>query len=251
VVKGFSAPSAVTAMYANRKRVEQPILSSHGDATRFFVTFLDNHDMKERIRYVQAGNPTQFDDQVTMGLACLYALPGIPCVYYGTEQGLHGAGTDPAVREALWGIAPTFPQNSFFYSALKTIGALRSSKPALRYGRFYFRPVSGDSVNFAVSPYPGGILAWSRILNDQEVLVVANTNTGLAQPVDVILEWVLSAPGDQLRILYSNKNKPTAPGPVRLLNGVTVAEVDGTTGTGPLHTTRVTLQPMEVQILQK
>jgi glycosidase len=251
VVKGFSAPSAVTAMYAYRKQQEQPILSSHGDATRFFVTFLDNHDMKARIRYVQAGNPTQFDDQVTMGMACLYSLPGIPCVYYGTEQGLHGAGTDPAVREALWGIAPSFPQNSFFYSALKTIGALRSSKPGLRYGRFYFRPVSGDSVNFGVSPYPGGILAWSRILNDQEVLVVANTNTSLAQPVDVILEWVLSAPGDQPRILYSNKTKPTAPGPVRLLSGVKVAEVDGTTGTGPLHTTRVTLQPMDVQILQK
>ena len=45
-IKGFSAPAAVVAMYNRRKQVEQYILSSHGDASRFFVTFVDNHDMK-------------------------------------------------------------------------------------------------------------------------------------------------------------------------------------------------------------
>ncbi len=250
-VKNFSPPSSVVNMFALRKQIEQNVLSSHGDATRYFVTFLDNHDMKERIRFVQPGNEHQFDDQVTLGLACLHALPGIPCIYYGTEQGLHGSGSDPAVREALWGIAPTFPQNSFFYVQLQKIAAMRNTEPALRYGRFYFRPVSGDSSNFGISPYLGGVLAWSRILNDQEVVVIANTNTGQGQAVDVILETLLSAPGDQLRILYSNKPAPAAPAAVRLLNQVTVAEVDGTTGYGPLHATRVTLQPMEVQILKR
>jgi hypothetical protein len=37
---------------------------------------------------------------------------------------------------------------------------------------------------------------------------------------------------------------------VRTLTGVTVAEVDGTTGSGPINTARVTLLPMEVQILR-
>jgi len=249
-VKGFSAPTAVTAMYNLRKQVEQYILSSHGDASRFFVTFLDNHDMKARIRYEQPGNPDEFDDQVTMGVACLYSLPGVPCLYYGTEQGLHGAGSDPAVREALWGIAPGFPQSSLFYRQIQSVVAVRNGQPALRYGRFYFRPISGDSVNFGVSPYPGGILAWSRILNDQEVLIVANTSTTQTQSVDVILESTLSAAGDGLRVLYSNNAAPTTPGAVRTLTQVTVTEVDGTTGYGPLNTTRVTLQPMEAQILR-
>ena len=62
---------------------------------------------------------------------------------------------------------------------------------------------------------------------------MANTNTTQSQSVDVILETTLSAPGDNLRVLYSNKSAPTAPAPVRTLNQVTVAEVDGTTGTGP------------------
>ncbi|PYX77019.1 MAG: hypothetical protein DMG78_00070 [Acidobacteria bacterium] len=61
VVKGFAAPTAVVGMYQNRKNVEANVLSSHGDATRYFVTFLDNHDVKERIRYVDpvlpSGNP--------------------------------------------------------------------------------------------------------------------------------------------------------------------------------------------------
>jgi glycosidase len=249
-VKGFSAPSAVVAMYNLRKQIEQFILSSHGDASRFFVTFLDNHDMKARIRFEQPGNVDEFDDQVTMGVACLYSLPGVPCLYYGTEQGLHGSGSDPAVREALWGIAPTFPQNTSFYLNIQAVVAVRNSEPALRYGRFYFRPISGDSVNFGVSPFPSGVLAWSRILNDQEVLVVANTNTAQSQSVDVILEITLSKPGDTLRVLYSNKSAPTAPAPVKTLNQVKVTEVDGSTGTGPLNMVRVTLQSMEAQILR-
>src|SRR5262249_24981008 len=53
-------------------------LSPHGDATRFFVTFLDNHDVKERIRYVQPGDEHKYDDQVTLGIALLYCPPGIP-----------------------------------------------------------------------------------------------------------------------------------------------------------------------------
>ncbi len=250
VIKGFNPPSSVVGMYMLRKQTEQFILSSHGDATRYFVTFLDNHDMKQRLRFVQPGNPDQYNDQVTMGMACLYSLPGIPCVYYGTEQGLHGAGTDPAVREALWGIAPTFPQNSFFYAQLQKLAMVRAAVPALRYGRFYFRPISGDGSNFGVAPFPNGILAWSRILNDREAVIVANTNTSQSEAFDVILEMVLSSPGDQLRILYSNKPNPAAPAPVTRLDQVTVMEVDGTTGYGPLHSARVTLQAMEVQILQ-
>jgi glycosidase len=249
MIKGFTAPSAVIAMYQFRKQVEQFILSSHGDATRYFVTFVDNHDMKARIRYENPGNATQYDPQVSMAIASLYALPGIPCVYYGTEQGLHGAGSDPAVREALWGIEPSFPQTTSFFVELQKLAAVRAATPALRYGRYYFRPISGDSVNFGVSPFPAGVLAWSRILNDQEVLIAVNASTTAIQSVDVILEITLSSPGDQLRVLYSNSAAAVAPAPVKALSQVTVAEVDGSSGQGPLNATRVTLQPMEVQVL--
>jgi glycosidase len=247
-VKGFTAPTAVVDMYHRRKGIEQSVLSSHGDATRFFVTFLDNHDMKERIRFVQPEDEHRFDDQVTLGLACLYSLPGIPCLYYGTEQGLHGAGSDPAVREALWG-GPGFSEQTSFYRNIRQIAEVRATRPALRYGRFYFRPVSGDRQTFGVSPFQGGALAFSRILNDEEVVVVANTNAARPQSLDVIIDVLLSKPGDTYRILYSNKPTPTAPSAVQERQAVTVHELDGSTGHGPLHVLGVTLQPLEVQIL--
>jgi glycosidase len=254
VVKGFTPPSDVVGMYQNRKDVERTILSSHGDATRFFVTFLDNHDMKERIRYVDPANPTKFDDQVTLGLACLYCLPGIPCLYYGTEQGLHGAstdGTDEAVREALWG-GPGFDETSDFYQHIQQIASVRAQQSALRYGRFYFRPLSGDGVTFGVSGLPQGVIAFSRILNDQEVVVAANTSLTQTQQLDVILEIMLSAQGDVFDVLYSNQSGPQAPQPVRVApqGTVTVQEVDGSIGIGPLHVIRVTLRPLEVQIIR-
>jgi len=250
VVKGQAAPNDLVGMYHHRKIIEQDILSSHGDATRFFVTFLDNHDMKERIRYVDPNDEHRFDDQVTLGLACLYALPGIPCLYYGTEQGLHGRGSDEAVREALWG-GPGFDKGSFFYRAVAKVAEVRGGSPALRYGRFYFRPVSADGAHFAVTTFRQGVLAFSRILDDDEVVVAANTNTdqGQDQAVDVIVDGVLNAAGAQYQILYSNKDGATAPGAVRQTGTVTVQEVDGSTGNGPLLVVRVTLRPMEVQIL--
>lgn len=253
MVKAEQPPSAVVQMYNARKEKEATILSSHGDATRFFVTFLDNHDDNERIRYVDPNNGTRFDDQVTLGLACLFCLPGIPCVYYGTEQGLHGSGQQSeAVREALWG-GPGFGTDDTYYEDVAAIAAIRKESPALRYGRFYFRPISGDAKNFGVSPYLNGTLAFSRILMDQEILVVANTDTANPITLWVIVDLTLHLAGDALRVLYSNKANPAAVGNVAQFPGgsVTVTEADESTGTGPLNCVQVALQPMEVQIIGK
>jgi glycosidase len=252
VVKASSPPSDLVAMYAFRKQIEANILSSHGDATRYFVTFLDNHDVKERIRFVKPGDEHKFDDQVTLGITCLYCLPGIPCLYYGTEQALHGVGNDEAVREALWG-GPGFDKASFYYRQISRMAAVRNAQPALRYGRFYFRPISGNHTDFGVSTFPNGVLAFSRILNDEEVIVVANTSTTDSRALDVIVDSNLSRPGDVYRILYSNKSAPSAPSAVqgKAAGSVTVQEVDGGTGRGPLNSVGVVLDAMEVQVLGK
>lgn len=250
VVKGFAPPSELVSMYVFRKQVEAAVLSSHGDATRYFVTFLDNHDVKERIRYADPADPSRYDDQVTLGLACLFSLPGIPCLYYGTEQGLHGVGSDPAVREALWG-GPGFSQNSAFYQHISQIAAVRRQSPALRYGRFYFRPISGDGRHFGVSTFLNGTLAFSRILMDQEIVVAANTDPVNSCTVYVIVDNTLNKPGDQFRMLYSNKQQPQSPSTIEQLpaGSVEVQETDGSTGTGPLNCAHITLAPLEVQIL--
>ena len=60
------------------------------------------------------------------------------------------------------------------------------------------------------------MLAFSRILNDQEVVIAANTNTASdqGQAVDVIVDGALNAAGAAYKVLYSNKPTPTPPGPV-------------------------------------
>ncbi|HMD49495.1 MAG TPA: hypothetical protein VKG79_10370, partial [Bryobacteraceae bacterium] len=154
------------------------------------------------------------------------------------------------VREALWG-GPGFSQNGLYYADIARIAAVRRSSPALRYGRFYFRPISGDGQNYGVSTFLNGVLAFSRILMDQEIVIVANTNTAAPCTISVIVDNTLNNPRDQLRVLYSNKQQPQAPGPVQqqAAGTVQVQETDGSTGTGPLNSIRVTLAPLEVQIL--
>jgi glycosidase len=239
-------------MYEYRKQVEHNILSTHGDASNFFVTFLDNHDQAQRFYYRPADNPDNYDDQVTLALACLFSLQGIPCIYYGTEQGLHGSGNAPeAVREALWGKQNAFDTNSLFYQAIKNIALVRANQPALRYGRQYFRPLSGDHTVFRISTLAPGVLAFSRLLSNQEVVIVANTDTHNTFSLAIIVDGTINSVGAAYQVLYSNKSNFTNPGPVAESSPeIVVYEVNGEVGQGPVKFITVTLQPMEVQILR-
>lgn len=249
--KGELAPSEVVNMFAHRKQVEHDILSTHGDASNYFVTFLDNHDQTQRFYFSPNDAPHRYDDQVTLGPGCLFALQGIPCLYYGTEQGLHGSGSAlEAVREALWGKEDAFNPATPFYKAIRQIALVRSSQPALRYGRQYFRPLSGDRSTFAISTFAPGVLAFARILNDEEVVIVANTDTQNGASLAVIVDYTLNTVGTAYQVLFSNKAAFTSPGRVEESGPeTTVYEVNGAVNHGPVRFIMVTLQPVEVQIL--
>jgi len=250
VAKGFAPPTDVIDVYRRRKQVERDVLSSHGEAGRFFVTFLDNHDMKERFRGASTDGSDAFDPQVILGIALLLGLQGIPCLYYGTEQGLHGRGnSDQFVREALWGKPNAFDANHPFYKAIRRLSEIRDTQPALRYGRLYFRPISGDGVHFGASPFAPGLLAFSRILNNQEVLVVANANTQGDFQGHVLIDFFINNDGEQFRVL--NDAGATAAGPVETRSGLEIHEIDSGVTSGPARMIRVNLRPMEVQILAK
>ena len=261
VTKGMSAPSAVVAMFEHRKQVPRGILSSHGDASRFFVTFLDNHDQRERLYYSSPAEPQRFEDQLLLGVSCLFTLQGIPCLYYGTEQGLHGSGdSDAAVREALWGRPHAFNREQPVYKAIDALTAVRASQPALRYGRQYFRPLSGDGIHFGVSPFSAGVLAWSRILNDHELLIIANTSTTKDFHGEVIVDLSLNPPGSTWEVLFTNlafrgdgTRGGIAPGRVVAKAGgaVEIHEVGGGVTRGPARALPVKIEPMEIQIVTK
>jgi glycosidase len=251
------SPGNLGEMYNHRKELQRDILTSHGEAGSLFVTFLDNHD-QQRHRFVPfnsgPGDSGKYDNQMSMGVGCLFSLLGIPCIYYGTEQGLIGTGDDrpEAVREALWGKPNAFDQGHPFYKTISEIAAVRRKCPPLRYGRQYFRPISGDKTNFGLSFYDGGgVLAFSRILNDTEIVVVANTSTEFGWTGDVIVDAFLNPGQANIKhaILYTNKGNATPPGDVQTRRDVRVYEPDGRISYGPCRVLPVTLGKMEIQIL--
>ena len=220
------------------------------------MTFLDNHDQRERFYFSSPDAPDRFAHQLTLGIGCLLSLQGIPCLYYGTEQGLHGRGSaDMAVREALWGKPNPFSRNELPYTVIARLAAVRGQQPALRYGRQYFRPISGDGIHFGISPFAPGVLAFSRILNEEEVLVVANTNTQQEWSGEVIIDRTLNPVGSIYTVLFSNQtDRPSgalAPGSVaeKASGHVEIHEVNGAVTAGPAHALPVSVRPMEIQIL--
>jgi glycosidase len=247
-------PTLLSNMYQARKDAERTVITTHGEASGFFVTFLDNHDRKQRFFFQDPANPHRWDGQLTLALGVLFGLQGIPCVYFGTEQGLHGIGnSDAAVREALWGKQNAFDEGHSFYQAIKGISAVRSKQPALRYGRQYFRQLSGNRRDFGLSTFTPGVVAFSRILNAQEILVVANTAEQGSFTGEVIVDSNLNEADGTFQVLFSNRPNPTAPGPLRRVQQgtVSITELDGTISNGPARVLPVTVQPLEVQILRR
>jgi glycosidase len=248
-------PTLLADMYEARKRAERTVITTHGEASGFFVTFLDNHDRHQRFFFQDAANPHRWDNQLTLGLGVLFGLQGIPCVYYGTEAAMHGiGGSDQNVREALWGKLPNaFDEAHPFYRVLQGIAQVRAHQPALRYGRQYFRQLSGNQRDFAVSPFTPGVISYSRILDAEEVLVVANTAEQGTFRGEVIVDWDLNQADGSFRILFSNIPAPAAPGALRSApqDSVSIRELDGSTTIGPARVLPVTVQPLEIQILRR
>jgi glycosidase len=254
IAKAQAAPQALVDVYALRRRLEDGVISSHGEAGRYFVTFADNHDQHARLRYEAPADPHRYDDQVSLALAVLLSLQGVPCIYYGTEAGLAGSGTGPeAVREALWGAPNAFDlARQPFAATLQELSAARAARPELRYGRQYFRPVSGDGATFGHSSFDGGVIAFSRILAASEVVVVANTSTAQGFNGHVLVDADLTPAGTVLAVGYGNRTGASPPGPaVERPAGSVAVQEDGGVSSGPIRTVEVSLRPMEVQILVK
>lgn len=249
VAKGMLDVAAIRSVFVDRKRHEAELLSSHGEAGRFFVSFLDNHDQPQRIQH-----PDTPADQVTLAIALLFTLQGIPSLYYGTEQGLSGtvdAGGNPdlsaneSTREALWGKPNAFDTQSAAFVQIKQLSQLRDAELPLKYGRLYFREVSGNGVDFGHSSGAGGLVAFARILVDREVVVAANTG---AQPFTgaVLVDRDINATPRQLRLAYSNRGT-TGTAAVRHVAAARYHR-GGAADSGPAAVLDITLQAHEVQI---
>lgn len=251
VAKAMAGVELIRQVFDDRKAAEAGQLSSHGEAGRYFVSFVDNHDQHQRIQH-----PSTPVDQVTLALAVLFSLQGIPCLYYGTEQGLSGTvapdgtpdlNTNESVREALWGKPAAFDKSNSKYKIIKALASLRANELPLCYGRLYFREISGNGTDFGHSSGIGGVIAFSRVLVDREVLVVANTHPSQDFRGSVIVDRDLNATPRTMKVAFSNRGN-TGIGTVQQIAAARFFTAQGVSS-GPATALPVVLSASEVQIL--
>ena len=186
-----SATSALISPLAARKRNPE-----------LWVTFADNHDVE---RVYARGTPRA----ARQCLAALFTLPGLPCVYYGTEAGLKGA------REQMFDESLTDakrPENRF----LKRLIALRKEHASLAVGEASVE-LSGSSC---------GILSYTVTNNKDRYRVIFNTaperrayalpNAGRKTKVllssdKIPLSSVLSLPPESFLILDESRSPVSSP----------------------------------------
>ncbi len=222
---GRSDPSGYFALFRNSELIGK---DSQTWLRNTVVTSYDDHD-----QVWKGPNKARFcadPDGLTLATAVLAlnaASLGIPCIYYGSEQGLDGSGAGPYadryIREAMFGgeFGPfrsrgrhVFDEGNQLYVRLAAVLRLRAAEPAMRRGRQYLRQISADGLRFALPWEAGqvpGILAWSRILADRELLCAINTDPAQPREVWATIDDQLHRTGEFLTLLHASSTADVGP----------------------------------------
>ena len=141
---------------------------------RHLLTFVDNHDV------TRAATILSNRDHLPLLYAMAFGMPGIPCVYYGSEWGMEGdkRDGDPSLRPFVE--EPRWNELTDFISAL---ARAKAGSRALNYGGFksmvltnrqcvYLRETEGERVFVAI--------------NADSEPYTAHFNAGCGRAVDLI-----------------------------------------------------------------
>jgi glycosidase len=210
-------------------------MGSHRNYGSQHLSISNDHDHVFGLKARLAADASNDHQSVATAAIQLFTL-GIPCLYYGIEQGLAGGAesdqrqylknwgsTDSLLREAMFG--PQHPLASGWtgaqgqtdsnmpgfgphgtsgwhvfnpdhpiYKRIAKMAVIREKYKPLCRGRQYQREISYDSNPFS-SLYIGHLIAWSRIFDDQEVLVIINSHGVDPKQGRIIADSRLSAKG--------------------------------------------------------
>jgi glycosidase len=238
VAKGLESPQSYFDAFSNSR-----IFGTSRNLGRRHVSILDDHDhvFGEKIRF---SSEAASEHQIVAGVAIQLFTLGIPCVYAGTEQALAGPelakrqflpgwkGSDRYLREAMFGplhplqsgtaglgraVDPTLPgfgpfgtaghhcfdPNHPTYKRIAALAAIRLQYPVLRSGRQYGRPISILGRPFAVLGN-GELMAWSRILDDEEALCIVNVNGTQSRGANILVDAGLSGVVGALTVIANS-----------------------------------------------
>lgn len=198
------------------------------------VSILDDHDMVWRDckrRFACGNGSADADAQAAHAVGVQLTTPGIPCIYYGTEQGfcgsqeMHHSQYEPAdssgrlpmadryVRESMFGGGfgafgtsgcHFFDDSHPIFQRIAAIARLRNRSDhvglALRRGDLYLREVRFNTEFEA--PKQGEVVAWSRVIENASVVIALNTHGNEARGADITVDAVLHPGGSMLKVLY-------------------------------------------------
>jgi glycosidase len=238
---------------------------------RFIVHVLDDHDMSSRAtkaRFAAGSQVPNLYQQVAHVVGVQLTTPGIPAIYYGTEQAFDGSedyhdydvesrrfAEDRYVREAMHGRAfGAFGTEGFHffnpdhptYLRIAAIARLRNRQDAvgktLRRGHLFPRETSFVGYPFAIYG-PGELIAWSQLFFETEVLMALNPHGYEDRGAEVTVDASLHPDGSTMTVLYrgdwSDEELRTPPQD----QAVTVQHRDGRA------TVRIDLPPSSMAIL--
>ena len=219
LARGVTGPAEYFRLFKNS------LLVGHGSHTWFknkIVTVLDDHDQIRKgttnERFCAHGSAT--DDLVVSVTGLQATSMGIPCIYYGTEQGFDGeGGADHYIRECMFGgdFGPfrsqgrhTFLEDSRLYREISNIFRVRREHIALRRGRQYLREISMDNEPFAIPEAVEGaftgVFAWSRIFAGTEMVMAMNNDRKRPYCCDIRIDEELCTDVLGYKFLYSTRN---------------------------------------------
>ncbi|MEP2776302.1 MAG: alpha-amylase family glycosyl hydrolase [Luteolibacter sp.] len=157
------------------------------------ITFIENHDGLNRFR---VAGITARRNRLAQGL--VMTLPGIPCLYYGTEVALLDEegkiGEDGETGRMMFfprrnGLTMAEVKNSPSFSEIKALSGLRDKLPVLRTGNLI--PLWGDSGSGSEDD---GVFAFARATDDGETFVVVVINASDESRITGVLDQSMRLP---------------------------------------------------------
>ncbi|MBP7652760.1 hypothetical protein KA977_05015 [Candidatus Dependentiae bacterium] len=191
VFKNFGATNLITQRRANINYYDT-------SAQDKLVTFFDNHDLdrfnsKKTDEYNYIQNIEGYDTQLKLAYLFMASYPGIPCIYYGTEQGFDGyklsvSYGDGYVREDMWNglfeFGPSsgdnFDTGHNIYNFIKIVNNKFSDSSYSFIKTGLFAELQSEDTC--------GIYAFSRYSNDSEAIIIFNTSSSTKNNVPLNLK---------------------------------------------------------------
>ena len=169
------------------------------------ITFLDNHDQRRALELL-GGRLGDGPRRLRVALALLLLGPGVPAVYYGTEQSFDGS-RDHRNREDMffnpeWAGDPVSEGRDCFdplhplYRWIRRLHVLRQWHPVLARGGFVER--------WHDTPVSRGVYVFSRLGAKEEVVVALNSGPDPAFVAQVPLPDSCLQPGALLEDALSD-----------------------------------------------